>query len=507
MYSFHLRLAAAIAAVLVGAGTASCYPYEDLLKGISDRANVIFLVNLQGLQRSSMGRSRNWAEQRRRDYLGGLVHLPPTVSRVVVGEQLDTSSLHPTWRVGLIDLTEPAAPAQLLRRESGIEDKIGGLPVVISPRGRAFVFLSSNLVAEFDTVNRQEIARWLANYNRSTRPTLSKYLEEAAEGVRPGAQITLAMDLGEVFDLEGVRKRLKESKALEDKRVDVEQLAKTIASIRGVKLTLEVDKEIDGEIRLDFTESAEPLRIVGKELLLDVMNSMGAGLDDLDSWKGSVEDKAYLFRGKLTEHGARMLLSPAAGRTSRTPYADVAKGSEPPPPDPKTIPSQQYFRSVTSLLDELNKEKKPRNVSQRGYWYEQYASKIESLPILNVDPDLLEFGTAVSSTLRGMANLGKVAKDANAMIQANQIDNLAVNVGATTYYGGRYGYTPGGAAGYGWNWTVPNTVEVSNYRQVGNLCSRNAAIEKNYREATWKNIAEATQAIRRKMVEKYKVEF
>jgi len=500
------RWAAAIAVVFATVGTASCYPYEDLLKSISDRANVVFLGNMRGLQRSSMGTSRKWAEQRRRDYLGGLVALPPTVSRIVVGAQLDTTSLHATWRVSLIDLTEPMTPAQLLRRESGIEDKVGGLPVVISPRGHAFVFLSGKLVAEFDTVNRQEIARWIANYKRSTRPTLSKYLEEAAEGMRPGAQVTFAIDLGEVFDLDGVRKRLKESKALEGKRIDVDQLAKTVASIRGVKLTMEVDKDIDGEIRLDFTESAEPLRIVGKELVLHAMQSMGAGLDDLDSWKGSVEDKAYLLRGKLTERGARMLLSPVAGRTSRTPYADAAAGSEPPPPDPKTIPSQQYFRSVTSLLDELNNEKKPKNVSQRGYWYQQYASKIESLPILNVDQELLEFGATTSSTLRGMANVGKVAKDQNAMIQANQIDHLAINM-PTTYSGGRYGYTPWGAAGYGWNYTVPNWMEVSNYRQVGNLCQRNAATEKAFRESTWKNIAEATQTIRRKMVAKYKVEF
>jgi hypothetical protein len=470
MYSFPPRYTAAIAAVLVIVGIAPCYPFEDLLKGASDRDNVVILANMRGLQRSSMGVSRGWAEKRRRDYLGGLVHLPPTVSRIVVTEHLDTTSLHPTWRAGLIDLTEPITPAELLRRESGTEDRVGGLPVVISPRGRCFVFLSSKLVAELETANRQEIARWVGLYSRSTRPALSKYLQEAAEGVRPGAQITLAVDLADVFDLEGVRKRLKEAKALEGKRVDPEQLAQTLIGIRGVKLTLEVDKEINGEIRLDFSGSAESLRGVGKELVLHAMQSMGASLDDLDSWKGSVDDNAFLLRGQLTEQGARMLLSPVVGRTSRGPYADITTGAQP-PPNPKAIPSQQYFRSVTSLLDELNNEKKPKNISQRGYWYQQYAGKIEALPILNVDPELLEFGTAVSSTLRGMANLGKAVKDQNAMIQANQINNLALTV-PTTYSGGGYGYTPWGAGGYGWNYTVPQQVEVSNYRAVGNLCSR-----------------------------------
>jgi hypothetical protein len=426
---------------------------------------------------------------------------------MVLGGHLDTTSLHPTSRVAMIDLTESMTPAQVVQRESGTMDTVAGLPVVVTPRGRAYVFLSSKLVAEIDTVNRQEIARWIRVSSRSTRPTLSKFLEEAAESVQPGAQIMLAMDLTDVPDAEGVRKRLKDSKFLEDTRVDLEKVANTLVGIRGVTLTLAVDKAIDGEIRLEFSTSAEPLRIIGKPMFLHALQSMGASLDELDSWKGSVEGNAFVLRGQLTERGARMLLSPGSARMSRGAYADITRSSEPPPPNPEAIPSQRYFRSVTTLLDELNNEKKPKTVSQRGYWYQQYATKIDSLPVLNVDPEMLEFGAAISSTLRAMANLGKIAKDQNAMIQANQIDHLSVVTGYNTVYGGGVAATPWGARGYGWNWTAPQTTEVSNYRQIGNLCSKNAAVEKAYREDTWKNIAEATQTIRRKMVQKYKVEF
>jgi hypothetical protein len=83
-----------------------------------------------------------------------------------------------------------------------------------------------------------------------------------------------------------------------------EQLAKTLMGIRGVKLTLEVDKVLDGEIRLDFTGSAESLRGVCKDLVLHAMQSMAASLDDLDSWKGSVEGNAFLLRGQLAEQVA-----------------------------------------------------------------------------------------------------------------------------------------------------------------------------------------------------------
>ncbi len=503
----YLPRLAAMAMFFVTAGTASCYPFEDLLKAIPNRANAVFLINLRAIQRSPMGINRNWAEKQRRDYLGGLTNLPSTVTRLIVGEQLDTTALQPSWRIALFDLSEPITPEEILRRESGSRDNIGGLPVVISPRGRVFLFLSSKLIAQFETVNRQDIARWLRTYKAQSRPNLSPYLKDAAEGMTPGSQAMLAFDLSEVFDLEGVRKRLQDTNALKGKRIDLDELAKTITSIRGAKLSLSVDREIEGEIRLEFAESAQPLRTIGKELLLNVMQSMGAALDDLDSWQGRVEDKAYVLRGKLTERGARMLLSPASARNSGSLQTVVAKGAEPPPPNPKAIPSQMYFRSVTSLLDELNNEKKPKNISQRGYWYQQYATKIDSLPLLNVDPELLEFGAAISTTLRGMANLGSVAKDANAMIQQNQVDNLAVQTGTASFYGGRSAATPYGYAGYGWNWNVPVTANVSNYVQISNLCHRNAATEKAYREATWKNIAEYIQTTRRKMVAKYNVEF
>src|SRR5262245_50824311 len=233
MSNSSFRWAGSIAAFFLTVGTASCYPYEDLLKAVPNRANAVFLINVRAIQRSTMGINRNWAEKQRRNYLGGLTNLPPTVTRLVVGEQLDTTALQPSWRIALVDLSEPITPAEILRRESGTQDNIGGLPVVISPRGRVFLFLSNKLIAQFETANRQDIARWLRTYKARSQPDLSHYLKDAAEGMKPGSQAMLAFDLSEVLDLEGVRKRLQESSVLKGKRIDIDELAKTITSIRG----------------------------------------------------------------------------------------------------------------------------------------------------------------------------------------------------------------------------------------------------------------------------------
>src|SRR5262249_55756617 len=145
---------------------------------------------------------------------------------------------------------------------------------------------------------------------------------------------------------------------------------------------------------------------------------------------------AILIHGTLTEKGAKLLLSPVDNQMTGTAYTGVPTtmpGS--PGADPKAVASLMYYRSLTTMLDELRTERTTKTISQRGYWYQQYASKIDSLPVLNVDPDLLNFGGALSQTLRKMANVGQIVKRQNNTIQANQLDYVPT-VQPTTWANG-----------------------------------------------------------------------
>jgi hypothetical protein len=502
MRGFQHRLGAAVAAALVAAGTAAAAsPFDELLRHVPEDANCVLFVNVRAIYSSQVGRDRHWHQNIDRCYNSGLCNLPPAADRVVVAQRTDPSTLQAAWRIELVQLDAPVNIADVARHVGGHEDKVADLDVVLSPRGSYFVAFNPRLAGEAYPADRQKLGRWIRFCEHSSRPVVSRYLQQAAEDAGEGAQAILAMDLQDVFDLPGVTRQLKTAKSLEGRRgVDRDAIAKTLAGIRGLQIRVRVDREINGEIRLDFSSSGEPLHVVAKDFIIDVMESMGASVEDLNdpNWRARVEGNSVILAGPLTERGARLLMSPAQNRITLSTYAQLTR-TEAAPPDPKAATSQLYFRSLTSLLDELNTDKDTRTISKRGYWYQQYANKVDSLPVLNVDDELLTFGAQVSQALRAMANLGSRAKTQHDAIQ-NQIVTTAYVVPGTYA-----GYGAWGA--YGWNYTGPAVGVYSNYWEAAALAQQTAATEKNLREQTWANINQARQEMRKKMVQKYKIEF
>ena len=135
--------------------------------------------------------------------------------------------------------------------------------------------------------------------------------------------------------------------------------------------------------------------------------------------------------------------------------------------------------------------------------YGQYAAKIDDLPMLNVDDELLKYGATISSTLRAISvNAGKAGMQQK-VLSANAQEAL---VGTPGNYYGAYGYNRWGAV-RGYTYYRPNFAYVSNYGQITNLMAAGVADEKAMRDQTWKNIDDSSAQIRRKMTAKYQVEF
>jgi hypothetical protein len=492
--------AVALAVALVACSAASAGPFDELLKRVPEQTNAILFVNVANLKKSAFGMKRKWSELSQTNFQAGVSNVPPTAARALVAEQLDPRSLHHTWRIELVQMPVDVRLNELRRREGGTEEAIDGSPAVLSPRGSYFVQLEPSLLAEYHPADRQQVGRWIRFCKQNNKPVVSPYLVQsaAAMGNRPMAM--LAVDLRDVFDLEGLRQRVKEAKVFRGERIDLEQMAQTLATIRGLQIRVEVEADITGQIRLDFADSIGPLRAFVKPLILKAMEGMGAAVEDIENWAPRVEENTIMLQGKLTERTARLLLSPADNRSTQSAYADIATSASATGANPAAVASFRYFRSVNSLVDELGAEGKTKTLSKRGYWYQQYAAKIDALPILNVDKELLDFGATLSETLRKMANVASTTKDDNSMIQHNTIDT-------SVYVPTSYGYGYGAYGGYGWYGGPSQLTNVNNYRQVANLCYQNSSTEKRFREETWKNINDATFAIRRKMTEKYKMEF
>jgi hypothetical protein len=501
MQALRVQWVAAVVAAILIADAAPAGPFDELLTKLPDQTNSILFLNVATLRKSPLGVSRKWGDLARTNFQAGMSDIPPNAARALVAQHLDPRTLHHTWRIQLVQMPEDIQLDELRRREAATPDKIDGVPAVQSPRGSYYVQLEPSVLAEYHPADRQQVGRWIRFCRINSKPVVSSYLVESAAvmGNRPMAM--LAVDLRDVFDLEGVRQRVNDSKLFRGERINLDDVAQTIASIRGLQIRVHVDNDIDGEIRLDFADSIGPLRAFVKPLILKAMEGMGAAVDDVENWTPRVENNTIMLQGKLTERGARMLLSPGDNRSATPVYADIATSpSSAGNADPKAAAAYRYFRSLNSLIDELGKDRNTKTLSKRGYWYQQYAAKIDALPILNVDKELLDFGATISQTLRKMAQVASTTKTSNDIVQAHTVDTPGY---VPSYYG--YGY--GAYGNYGWYGGAQYTSSINNYQQVANLCTQNSVTEKSFREDTWRNITDAMAAMRRKMTEKYKMEF
>jgi len=503
-----LGLAVLFAGTRATAGDA----FADLLKRVPSDANAILAIDVPALHNSQLGQRENWAKKHQQDYLDHVTRIPPTVTRVLIGAQLNPSTLETNWRVGLLDSKLSLNPDAMARSVGGVVDQIGGESVVVTPQNSFLTSLTPQLVGVRSPVNRQEMARWLRFAKQNSRPVVSPYLQEAASSTSNLAPAIMAVDLTDIFDLEGMQKCLKGSPALAGQPAAAESAARLLAGIKGATCTMRVGNALTGELRLDFSAPAQPMANVAKPLILQAIDSMGLHIEDLEKWQVQTKGNSTYISGPITMSGARQLFSPLLGLG----HSMALEQHQESPGQPATakleqspaVASQRYFRSVYTLMTELDSHK-AKTFNQLAGWYAQYAAKIDNLPMLHVDPDLLNYGAQVSATLRGLSNNSRAALSAQQYQKMNAVEAVVpITYNYTGYAGGSYGNPYyGGGAGWGYNYSLPGVAQVNNYGTINNLMAQTSGAEGSIRQATMKNLADATSAIRRKMTEKYQVEF
>jgi hypothetical protein len=178
--------------------------------------------------------------------------------------------------------------------------------------------------------------------------------------------------------------------------------------------------------------------------------------------------------------------------------------------------STRYFKSVTQILDDL-KADKSQTAKGQASWYDRYADQITKLPILDVDPGLIQFASATSEHLRAMgASLNGISLQLG-YLKRQKIEGQVYNApNYTGYYEGYNwygGYWGGGIANLANNvalyrsGTAGGVTTVNNYNQIyqaqDNLVTQGNAA----RIELWKQIDDETAKVRREMTQKYRTEF
>lgn len=492
--------------ILTSLPTSSFAQFRELTKRIPDGANAIFFVDVNKLQNSPLGKAHNWREKQEEAFEAGIEAIPPQANTFVAAAKLDLETKQPEWQVGLMELKyDPSLPKVAVRYQ-GTTDYISERPVAILPGDIYVVKFMENVVGYGTPATRQDVARWITRYYDNSLRGLSEYLAEAQTFADAGSPIIVALDLTHVVSPQIVRNRLDSLETLKDRKVDLDQLAKVLASIRGISLGVTVQQSMTGAVKVDFSEDVAILKDFAKPLLLEILGKQGMMIDEIESWEVTVNDKGIQLTGPLYASGLRRIFSlvdtPPSLQEARQQVAKTGENSEADQQKDLTIAASQiYYKSVVSLLDELRIQKKGRKtMGQISVWFDKYARKIDRLPIANVDADLLSYGRYVSESLRtGQSEVTDAA--ARSRIRQNDVPE---QYDVTTYS------APIGAnwAGqYSWNgWEA-----TPDWQRTGSMMS-NVRMEEQIKGAksandVMRDIDNATADIRRHMTQKYGVEF
>ncbi len=507
--------------------------FKQLIRHVPESANALVLVNAEKLFASPVAMAEEWQKNRADRFKAGLTSVPPTADKMVIASQLDLEYMQPHWQFALVESQKPTLLATVAREFGGVLDKVVGFPAIRLPDDSFIVELSERLRGGMAPANRQQTARWVGLSDHDLTP----YLQEAANFADHAGHVILALDLTHAISASDVAERMGSNMdvygdLLKKSPMKPQELAELLASLKGVMLGITFQDQAYGKIKVDFGQDASALAPIAKPLLLAVLRHRGAIIEDFEDWELAVSGQQMTLGGKLSSSGVMRLSSLIELPTHVIASEQVAdnQGDENAQDEPQSMveATQAYFKSTEEILKDLRRHKgQGKSIGTYGMWFENYARKVERLPMLNVDEEMLNYGTFLSTQLRNASMAIKgigIRSRPREMAAASAAGGGSIDFSSSFGggYGGWGGYRNLSSYGTGTTYLAARAAGSSpgsaafaaakdQMRQQQNARLQVRAQEKAKGAAEAQQIMGQIQAgqaqIRRNMVEKYKVEF
>jgi hypothetical protein len=478
--------------------------FNDLVRRVPDRPNTLIVLDVEKAYSSPMAEKEDWRGKILNAFESGMFMVPPTAARFVLASQLDLDAMQPIWEVALLNVSEEVSIPKLAGQRGGTVDVVAGQSAAVLPDDTYVIKFGPTVVGAMKPANRQSVARWIESSRDANRRPLPPYLEEAVGYVQDiGTPIIIALDLENSLAPARIRARLGEMECLAGKSVDLDKLSQALASARGVTLGITLVEKRYGGLKIDFSEDVSMTADFAKPLLLEALANQGAMIDEFNDWTVNVTTNQISLKGVLEPSGLRRILSLL--EPPHSPDYTPPKPSAGTQPEELTVAlaSQEYFKTIQTMLDDLGgKRKSTERVTwgQVGLWFERYAKKIDNLPILNVDNELLDYGAFVSESLR-QAETAMKGIGAKSGMRQSQLGNYY----STQTFAAPIGVTRWGAAGvYGWRSQEDLAAKGQAQAQIRTQERISGNANAHF---IMQGVEQATSAVRRTMTQKYKMEF
>lgn len=471
---------------------------SKILARVPEGANVLTVVDTKGLMKTQKANMEGWAQSRNLDYLSGKLAFPPSATFVVVAADYNPIEQRNDWQIGLFEFPGKVYEDQIAKREGSGVELIENLYVIPSRRNMYFVQFDRENYGIFAPANRAKMINWVQYAKSNTTNKVSDYLTNAVINGGSNGQINIAIQLKNSLDRVEVTKRLQASKAVTDSGADRVKLADLIVGIQGLRLSINVTTGSVAQVSVDFKDNVEPFAKALPGLLIETLERNGFSMGDVSQLQTTTRGRTLTLRGPIDDDDVKRILHQVLPRTFEPAVTSNQTGEA-----AMASTSQAYFRAVDNLLKDLRTRSdrldRGRNWNTNASWYEYTAQKIDSLPVVNTDEQLLQYSADVAAQLRICGESLRGVNITNRVLDTYKRGGSGFGVDAGMGWGG-WGGGVGvvGLGGFGYS---------SNVQQVESSKAETAAAGAKDRNAIWVKIGDQTTAIRSEMAKKYRIEF
>ncbi len=487
-----MRVTLPMCLLLMISATCMASDFKELARKVPGGGNAVMAIDVAKTLETPIAKKNGWDKKIADGTVDRPLYFPPEADKVLAAAQIDISrNFARNWDVSVFGMTQPIPLRLVARAEGGYIDQIDGVDAAWIPSDAYIMDAGDNALIMQSPANRQAAARWLADRKGVDSLSISDYLSVAISTLNVGPHVILALDTDNAIQTHRVRQQLEQSGFAEKHSVDIEQLTSLLSGMQGVLLQITFTDKTEATATISFASAVSVDSTVAKALVLATLQSKQMELPGVDSWKCTIVDNSIVIGGDLPMDSLRRIMSlmePASTKFSSLKDANVEEASG----DDMAKNSLAYFTSVQTLLKDLRQKSGSSNGD--AYWIDRYAARIDRLPILHVDDDLLEYGQNVSETLRVMSGSRKMAN-----LQGGAASRNALNSGG-------FSYDSGNSNGYGYgnyNYSSPRSRE----RDAGAARANAAAAGSAVKAQGWTLIDNATIDIRRELTKRYDMEF
>lgn len=474
--------------------------FQRLLARVPSSANAVVILNVEKAKQSPAGLAEGLAAKLETAFQEGLICVPPSSSRFVLAAEMDLEFMSPIWEAAVMDFAEAPTMSLIAKAYKGQSDTVEGLSAVVLPQDAYVVKLADKTLGAMWPANRQNVVRWARQQKTASLGPVSSYVQRAAGySDRAGSEIIMALDLDGMISPQRAKTYLQSVAWLEEAKVDVAKLNQLLASVEGIRVGVRLGNPPIGRVTVDFKEAPTIAASLVKRLFLEYLSEKGMLIDDFAKWQPEVQNNTITLGGNMSMAGIRKLMS-VIESPAPTPASSESASATPTANDTaaQAAKTKTYFKTVTSMFDDLKDDMQDaKNLASTSQYFDKYARRIERMPILDVDPDMLDYGAYVAQQMRQASGAVRMM-GIRTGVRTRDINSSNTGVAADEYYYGGYGY---GRYGNG-----VDTVKAVEQQRGAVRAQERGNTAANVHEIRAQVIA-ATSDIRRKMTEKYKVQF